>query len=114
MGSVAANRNEGIEMFVNSIQNPLATTFGLVEVVARGAEQGATLGDHSLEVARNERAAGVVRRQSRPSIGDANDFVTVAYGHLTNRTNSGIESGRVASSRQNTDSHCTSSKPNLV
>jgi hypothetical protein len=59
-----------------------------------------------------ERTSGVFVRETGPAIGDADDFVTVAQGHLADGPNSRVEAGRVATRRENTDTQCSSSEPN--
>ena len=72
----------------------------------------AALGDDALEVARDEGTTGVLTGQSGPAVGDADDFVTVANGHLADGPNGRVESGRVATRRENPDTQCNSSEPN--
>jgi len=112
--TVAANGDQRIEMLIDGGQHPFATARRAVEVVARGAEQRSALGDDALEVAREEGTTGVFAGQSGPAVGDADDFVSVAQGHLADGPDGRVEAGRVATRRKNTDAQCNSSEPNRL
>ena len=80
MGAVAADRNQCVKVIVNRGQHAFSTAGRIVEVVACGPEQRPALGDDPLKVARQQRFANEFRREAGPTIGDTNDFVTVAKG----------------------------------
>ena len=101
-------------MFLDSGQDAFAPTRRTVEVVARRAEQGSTLGDDALKVVSDEWSSGVFAGQAGPAVGYADDLVTVSNRHLADGPNGRVEAGRVATRRKNTDTQCNSSEPNRL
>jgi hypothetical protein len=112
--AVAADGDQCVEVLLDSGQDPFAPTRRTVEVVARRAEQGSTLGDDALKVVSDEWTSGVFTGQAGPAVGDADDLVTVSNRHLADGPNGRVEAGRVATRRKNTDTQCNSSEPNRL
>ncbi len=105
LGAVAADRDKSVKILVDSGEYEVAAALRLVEAVASSPEQRAALANDASKVARGKRGTFKITDETGPTVRDANNLVSVSQRHLADCANSGVQTGRVASGSENTDSH---------